>query len=266
VTSVTAPRRAGRPARHAAFAWDALYLGGFFAVAVLVWWLASIVVDQAFLLPAPGAVAEKFAELILEGETYSELAITLMEIFSAFAIAAAAGIPVGLAIGWYRLARKAYEPLLANLYAVPLVIFYPVFSLALGLGSASKIAFSAIYGFFPVAITTVASASSIRPSLVLAARSMGASGTQLLRTVVLPSTAPGIVAGLQLAMVLVTLGVIAGEFLAGSAGLGYLLATSGQAYRTVELFAYIAITLLVALFLNGCTALLAHIARRRFHG
>jgi ABC-type nitrate/sulfonate/bicarbonate transport system permease component len=98
---------------------------------------------------------------------------------------------------------------------------------------------------------------------VLAARSMGASRAQMVRTVIVPSTLTGIVTGLQLAMVLITLGVIAGEFLGGSGGIGYLLATSGQAYRTVELFAYIAITLLLALFLNGCTALLAHIARRR---
>jgi ABC-type nitrate/sulfonate/bicarbonate transport system permease component len=250
---------------RSAAAWTFYAVFAFASIAL--WWvLATAVVAQPFLLPAPPEVLDALVALLRSGNTYSALGTTLKEIFAAFAIAAAVGVPIGLVIGWYRLLRVAYDPLLANLYAVPLVVFYPVFSLALGLGSASKIAFSAIYGFFPVAMTTVASTSAIRPTLVLAARSMGARRFKLVRMIVLPSTVTGIVTGLQLAVVLITLGVIAGEFLGGSGGLGYLLATSGQAYRTVELFAYIAITLLLAVFLNGCTALLAHVARRRFGG
>ncbi len=238
-----------------------------FAAVVLAVWIALTATGTVdpFLLPPPSDVAGAFADIARDRITYEELATTLKEIAIAFAIAAGLGLAVGIPVGWYGLLRRAYEPLLANLYAIPIIVLYPLLALLLGLGSASKIALAAIYAFFPVTIATVVGAGGVDRTLVTAARSMGARGASLLRTVVLPSALPQIVNGLQLAVVLVTLAVVGGEFIAGSAGIGYLLATAGQAYRTDEMYAFIVVVILLAIVLNGLMGLLAFLARRRLH-
>ena len=239
---------------------------GFAGLVLGVWWsLTATGSVHPFLLPPPDDVWRAFGVVARDRITYEELLTTLTEIGAAFGIAAVCGLAVGIPVGWYRPLRNAYEPLLANLYAIPIIVIYPLLALLLGLGSASKIAFAAIYAFFPIAIATIAGSGTVDQTLVTAARAMGARRLSLLRTVVLPWSLPQIVNGLQLGLVLTTLAVVGGEFIAGAKGLGYLLATAGQAYRTEEMYAFILVTLLLAIVLNGLMALLALVAKRRLH-
>lgn len=239
---------------------------GFAGITLGVWWFLTATGSVVpFLLPAPDAVARAFWLVIRDPLTYDALLTTLVEVGAAFGVAAFCGLAVGLPVGWYRLARDAYEPLLTNLYAVPIIVVYPVLAFLLGLGSTSKIAFAAIYAFFPVALASLVGSATVDQTLVTAARSMGARGLSLLRTVILPSALPQIINGLQLGLVLTMLAVVGGEFIGGFKGIGYLLATASQGYRTEEMYAYILVTLLLAIVLNGLTAMLTHLAQRRLH-
>ena len=71
--------------------------------------------------------------------------------------------------------RNLLLPVFSSLYAVPIVILYPIFTAWFGIGSESKILFAGVYGFFPVMLSTAAGIRTIDPQLLLAARSMGAS-------------------------------------------------------------------------------------------
>jgi ABC-type nitrate/sulfonate/bicarbonate transport system permease component len=240
----------------------AVYLGAPLAVLAAWWALTAFTGVDPFLLPAPPVVAGALLEILADPETYPQLFTTALEIGGAFLIAAAAGVTLGIPIGWYRLSRLAYEPVLANVYAIPLVILYPVIALLFGIGSASKVAFGALYGFFPIVLATVSAVALVDATLVSAGRSMGARGPSLLRVVVLPAALPRIMTGLRLGLILATLAVVGGEFIAGREGLGYLLATSGQAFRTVDTFAYIVLTLGLAASLNGLMAGIDRLTRR----
>ena len=79
--------------------------------------------------------------------------LTVKEIAAAYAIAVAAGLWLGFLLGLRTTVGRVYEPLLAALYAVPSVIWYPSLMLFFGLGPASKIAFGVLLGFFPVAVS-----------------------------------------------------------------------------------------------------------------
>ncbi|MGH3344941.1 MAG: ABC transporter permease [Carbonactinosporaceae bacterium] len=240
----------------------AMYTG--VPAAGFVTWLAisrSGAVDP-FLLPPPVDVLRVLGDILADGSTYPQVLTTLTEIGAAFVIAAAVGVTAGVTVGWYARLRGAYQPVLANLYAVPLVVFYPVIALFLGIGSTSKIAFGALYAFFPIVLAAVSGVALVDPTLVAAGRSMGARGFSLLRVVVLPAAFPRIMTGLRLGLVLGTLAVVGGEFIAGTEGLGYLLASSGQAFQTLDMFAYIILTLGFAAALNGLLAVVDRLARR----
>ena len=242
----------------------AIYVGTPLVVFLAWFAMSAAEVVDPFLLPSPIDVGVDLSAVLADESTYPHLLTTVSQIFTAFLIAAVAGIVIGLPVGWYRMAQRAYEPVLANIYAVPLVILYPVIALIFGIGSTSKVVFGALYAFFPVVLATVSAVALVDQDLVSAGRSMGARGLDLFRVVVVPAARPRIVAGLRLGLILATLAVVGGQFIAGTEGLGYLLATAGQSFQTVEMFAYILLTLALAAALNGLMAALDHHTNRSF--
>lgn len=243
---------------------SAIYVGT--PLVLLAGWFALTAgeVVNAFLLPSPADAGTALFAILADEGTYPHLLTTVSQIFTAFLLAAVAGIGLGLPLGWYRMAQRAYEPVLANIYAIPLVVLYPVIALIFGIGSTSKVVFGALYAFFPVVLATVSAVALVDQNLVSAGRSMGARGLELFRVVVVPAARPRIVAGLRLGLILATLAVVGGQFIAGTEGLGYLLATTGQSFQTVEMFAYILLTLALAAALNGLMAVLDLHTNRSF--
>ena len=99
--------------------------------------------------------------------------LTLQEIAGAYVLAVAAGLWLGFLLGLRRTVGRIYEPLLAALYAVPSVVWYPSLMLFFGLGSASKIAFGVALGFFPIVLSVLAGIRQVPATLVTVAQSMG---------------------------------------------------------------------------------------------
>jgi NitT/TauT family transport system permease protein len=190
------------------------------------------------LVPRTGLLPELFlpslsktlAVLVRNWEEYGHaLLVTLYEVALAMLIACGAGILVGALVGGLSLLRNLLLPVFSSLYAVPIVILYPIFTAWLGVGSESKIAFAGVYGFFPVMLSTAAGIQTIDQHFLVAARSMGASVPQQITRVVIPASIPTVLAGLRLGGALAIIGVVVSEMLTAAAGIGYLVSK----YRTV---------------------------------
>ncbi len=198
-------------------------------VALLVFWE---------LFPRTGIIPELFlpslsktiAVLVKDWREYaSELAVTLYEVAFAMLIACGFGILAGALVGGIALLRNLLLPVFSSLYAVPIVILYPIFTAWFGIGSESKIIFAGVYGFFPVMLSTAAGIRTIDPQLLLAARSMGASLPQQITRVIIPASIPTVLTGLRLGGALTIIGVVVSEMLTSAAGIGYLVTR----YRTI---------------------------------
>ena len=132
------------------------------------------------LLPRTGLIPQLFLPSLSAtieagwndaGEYGHALAVTLYEIAISMVFACGGGILAGAVVGSLPRPRVLIMPMVSSIYAVPLVILYPVFTVWLGIGSESKIAFASIYGFLPTMLATSAGIQTIDPQLVLAARS-----------------------------------------------------------------------------------------------
>ena len=88
--------------------------------------------------------------------TYSNLAVSLLEIAAGFVIATAAGILAGIAVGARPWLREAVGPFLDGIATAPKIVFFPIAILLFGVGPASKAALGALSAFFPVALTVAA--------------------------------------------------------------------------------------------------------------
>jgi NitT/TauT family transport system permease protein len=206
------------------------------------------------------ALSKTLTVLVQNWSEYAEaLLVTLYEVVLAMAIACGGGILVGALVGGLAALRNLLLPVFSSLYAVPIVILYPIFTAWFGIGSESKIAFAGIYGFFPVMLSTAAGISTIDQQLLLAARSMGASLPQQIARVIIPASIPTVLSGLRLGGALAIIGVVVSEMLTSAAGIGYVVTR----YRTVLDSPRVFAAILMILVLSVVFDLIARWVERR---
>src|SRR5262245_54020731 len=206
------------------------------------------------------ALSKTLTVLVQSWDEYAHaLLVTLYEVVLAMAIACGGGILVGALVGGLAALRNLLLPVFSSLYAVPIVILYPIFTAWFGIGSESKIAFAGIYGFFPVMLSTAAGISTIDQQLLLAARSMGATLPQQVARVIIPASIPTVLSGLRLGGALAIIGVVVSEMLTSSAGIGYLVTR----YRTILDSAHVFGAIVMILLLSILFDMLARAIERR---
>jgi NitT/TauT family transport system permease protein/taurine transport system permease protein len=236
--------------------------------AVVRWTIVLLLLVAWEVLPRSGAVSplflpplsETLVVIVADRLEYAEaLRATLVECAIAFAIACGGGVLCGAAIGSVALFRRLMLPLISSVYAVPIVILYPVLTVWLGIGPASKIAFAGIYGFFPTVLATAAGIRTIDPNYLVAARSMGANFGQLIVRVVIPASIPTVLAGIRLCGVLVIVGVVVSEMLTSTAGIGYLVTRYRTVLDSTHVFAAVLLIVLLTLLFD----LMVRLAERR---
>ena len=188
--------------------------------------------------------------------------LTLVEIAVAILFAWTLGIAMGLVTGSsYRLAA-ATAPVLSSLFAIPVIIIYPLLMAWLGIGPFSKIVFGALSGFFPVALNTIDGVRAVEPRYLLFARSIGATPLQTYGRIVFPLALPSIVSGLRVGTGLTIIGVIVTEMLASLGGVGYLISYHRTLFNTGHVYFGIVLALVLAVAVNvGLTAVEQRVGR-----
>lgn len=231
---------------------------------VVLWYLATTRWGVSpLLLPNPVAVLRDFWQILRTGEFIGDLRVTLTELAAAFTIAAGCGIIAGYLISRSQYRIRVFEPLFAGIYSVPIILFLPLYVLFFGLGPASKIALGATIGFFPIALNTIAGFGYVDRTLVIAARSMGASDVQLFRYVLLPAALPIILTGMRMGFTVALLSIIGSETIASLAGLGHRIVHLAEGMEMAPMFAYIAFVVAIAALLNTLVSALEARGRRR---
>jgi ABC-type nitrate/sulfonate/bicarbonate transport system permease component len=221
----------------------------FFVLVLAAWWTMTATHHiSPLFLPGPAAVAQQIGRI--------SHAPTLGTFVVAYTLAVFTGLAVGYVVSTRRFFTRVYEPLLASLYAIPIVVFFPTFILFFGTGPNSKIALGALYAFFPIALNTIAGFTQVDRHLIAAARSMGANDTQLLRRVLVPAAFPIVATGMRIAFIACFASILAGEMIASDHGLGHQIAQTGQMMDIARMFGYVALVVLAAFAFNfGVSAL-----------
>jgi ABC-type nitrate/sulfonate/bicarbonate transport system permease component len=232
--------------------------------ALLSWELGARAANPLLYVPPSAAVPALVRLLTLDSypELPASLLLTLREIAIAYALAIAAGLGVGAALGLNRLVGRAYGPIVAALYAVPAVVWYPSLMLFFGLDAASKIAFGFLLGFFPITLAVLAGIRQVNPHMVAVARAFGARPPTVFVKVMLPGMLFTLVGGLRTGLALTVIGVIVGEILGAKAGMGTLINHAYGLFRTADYVALVGVTLLLIVGSDAVASLVERRARR----
>jgi ABC-type nitrate/sulfonate/bicarbonate transport system permease component len=236
---------------------------GFLAGVLALWYLATTRWGvNRLLLPNPVAVWQQLLDVLRSGEYLPDLRVTLTELAVAFVLATTSGTLVGFFVSRSRYTVRVFDPLFAGIYSIPIILFLPLYVLFFGLGPASKIALGTTISFFPIVISTIAGFSNVDRTLVTAARSMGASNSQLFRYVLVPAALPVILSGLRMGFTIALLSIIGSETIASLAGLGHHIVQLAEGMDMARMFAYIAFVVVIAAVLNGIVSYLEARGRR----
>jgi len=193
-----------------------------------VWFLASISgLAPKRVLPSPSDVAVTLYQISVHpfaGYTLGQhLASSLERFLAGFALAAAAGIPTGLLMGWYAPFRYAISPFFDSLRFVAPLAWVPFAALWFGTGFGGPILVIFSGAFAPCVINSFRGARLVDEHLIEAARTLGAGHFRLMGQVLLPGAMPSIIAGLRISAGLAWQSLIGAELIVVSSGVGYLI-------------------------------------------
>ncbi|WP_315129477.1 ABC transporter permease [Comamonas antarctica] len=209
-------------------------------LALLVAWDLAVRWSGTMLVPSPKEVAITLWDFAFGGiydDAFSETLAThwlqsMARVYGAFALAAAAGIPLGMVIGKNAAIRRVVDPTLQMLRPVPVTAWLPLSMIFFGVGPNAAIFLVFLGAFFPIVINTAFGVKSVEVRLFEAAAMLGCSGTSMFRQVVLPAALPSIFNGLRLGHGIAWFLIVVGEMTGVPEGLGAAIMDGRMLSRT----------------------------------
>ena len=200
---------------------------------LLLWELGSRSgLIPARVLAAPSTVAVTAAQMLASGELIQNLLVSLGRVAVGFTVGVTTGVVLALIAGLSRWGEVLLDPPIQMLRTLPLLALVPLFIVWFGIGETPKVALIALGSTFPVYLNLFNSIRSVDSKMVEAARSFGLSGLDLIRDVILPGAAPGLLLGVRYALTISWLFLVVAEQINAQAGLGYLINNARDFLRT----------------------------------
>ena len=197
----------------------------------------------------PSQILKAFYEIVVSGELFRNLSVSIYELASGFGIACWA-IPIGISMGRSKTLEYVLDPIFSALYAMPRIALMPLIVLFFGIGINSKIVLVFIGCFFPILINTFQGSKNVDPLMIDMARVYGAKGFLMGHKVVMPAIMPYLLAGLRIALSVGLIMVVVGEFFVGNYGIGYMIATEAGYFHADAVMAWVMLISLLAIFLT----------------
>lgn len=219
------------------------------------WWSDNV-------LPAPSVILGALGDLLSTSQFWLDAQRTGVEVAASIVFGCGLGFVAGLVFWKVPLIGRVFEPYLVSFYAVPLVLFYPVMIVLVGINAMSVIILATIMAAIPMALNTAVGLNQMPPVYMKLARSLRASPRQTLFAIAIPAAGPFIVAGLRLGVVYALIGTIAMEFTTAQAGLGYRIRYLYEIFDNTAMFAYIVVVLVLSCLLTVALAAVERVLLR----
>jgi NitT/TauT family transport system permease protein len=233
-----------------------------FALWLLLWWaITAIGIIDPLFLPGPAAVFRRFWSWLRDGDLLQDAAISTFRVIAGFLASAVVALPLGLFIGAYKPVRAFFEPLLEFARYLPAVAFVPVVLLWTGIGEASKITVIWIGTFFQMVIMLSEDVARVPLTQIEAARTLGATGREVLLLVLLRSSMPAMFDTLRITLGWAWTYLVVAELVAANSGLGYAILKAQRFLQTDRIFVGI---MLIGLIGLATDQLLRWVHRRLF--
>jgi NitT/TauT family transport system permease protein len=215
-------------------------------VLVAIWQaLPALGLVDSFFISSPLAVLDKIGEWIMDGELVRALAITTLEAALGLVFGSVLGAAFGLVCALHAPTSRALLPLLTVGNSLPRLAFAPLLIAWFGFGLSSKVVLATSVVFFFIFFGVYTGIRSASGLLTSNARVLGGRGFALVWHVYLPQALGWIVTGLRLAVGYAFAAAVIGEYFGSDSGLGYLIVFGKEMLDMTQVFAGLAVVMVV---------------------
>jgi taurine transport system permease protein len=191
---------------------------------------------KPLFLPSPQAVGLQFWEYVTgvanDKPLWQHFVASMGRVVAAFALAVVTAVPVGIAMGMSRVARGIFDPPIEFYRPLPPLSYLPLIIIWFGIDELPKVLLIFLSCFAPLALAARSGMKSASQEQINAAYSMGASYSQIIRHVILPSALPEILVGMRIAIGFGWTTLVAAEMVAANVGLGQMVLNASNFLRT----------------------------------
>jgi NitT/TauT family transport system permease protein len=218
------------------------------AVGAVIWEILGRA-DVSLLVPPVTSIAAAWWTALRDGSLLPAALVSLRAFAMGFTLALAIGLPLGFLIGRYRTVRVALSPFVNALMSTPHIAVVPLILLWVGTGQNGRVLAVFLFTFIPLLVNVEEGVRNVETEFLEMARVFGANERQLLWTVVLPDSMPLVLAGIRLSIGRAVKGMVTGEIILASAGLGKLLLLNGQSLAADRIYSIVITIVAVAIAL-----------------
>ena len=223
-------------------------LMGIAALLVLWYLVCRMELFSAYVLPPPAKVLDSFRKMLVSGELFADVGISVARVFKGFAIAFVLAFVLGMLRAVCPGAGPYFEYILQFFRNVPPLSLIPLLILWCGIGETTKTAIIFLASFFPMYLNIVKGFTGCDPRLLEVGDMFGYSRGERFFRIILPYASADILVGMRIGLGYSWRAIIAAEMVAASTGLGHMILFAQQMSRTDKV--------IVGIFVIGIVGLL----------
>jgi NitT/TauT family transport system permease protein len=221
---------------------------------LLLWALGTHLLKESVALAAllsPRETFETLYQLLARNELTAHTLTSLPRGLVGLALALAAGVPIGLAIGASRAAERATGGAFQFLRMISPLSWMPIAVMVFGIGDAPIYFLLGFAAVWPVILNSAAGVRALDPRWLMLARSLSATRREVLLRIVIPGILSHILTGVRLAIGIIWIVLVPAEMLGVSSGLGYFILDTRDRLAYSELMAVLVLIGMLGFLLDA---------------
>jgi len=224
------------------------------AIVVAAWQLVVLAEwKPVYVLPGPVTVFTDLGDLVVTGDFWDGVRLTMVRAVTGFALAVLIGTVIGAAVSRFAPLRAAIGSLITGLQTMPSIMWFPLAILLFQI-SESAIMFVVVIGAAPsVANGLISGIDYVPRTWLRVGRVLGMTGFAKYRHLILPASLPSFISGLKQGWAFSWRSLMAGELLVivpGALSIGVRMQQSRDLNEASLVICYIIVVLVIGILID----------------
>lgn len=192
-------------------------------VGLMAAWQVYATAQGNFLVPTTVQIVATLPAILTSPDVWRGLLESGFSMLVGYVGSIIGGIPVGFAMGRFRLLDGILQPYLDIMLVIPVAVLMPIVMIAIGITQQAQEAVVLLFALPYIVANSRAGVRGVDPLLIEMARSFGASELRVWREILIPGAAPAVFAGLVLGLGQAITGILVVELTLVALGVGQLI-------------------------------------------
>ncbi|NOU70377.1 ABC transporter permease subunit [Paenibacillus sp. LMG 31458] len=200
-------------------------------IGIVVWYLLSAIPAVGAIITSPIRVVKTLLAEIESGRMLSNIWASLLRVIGGFSLGLIVAIPAAFLMAWYAVVRAIVDPWIQFFRTIPPIALIPLVIVSQGVGESAKISVIFVATFLVMVISIFQGVRNVDPTLIRAARVLGATDKHIFLEVIVPASFPYILVGVRLGLAAAWTTLVAAELTGASKGLGNMIMEASLYFR-----------------------------------